>query len=82
MKNDHLKKCEELFRDQPVSTNEYILFFAPQMHSEQRVRNAQLRVRRIHEVARQVSAEEGYLRRDGELSHESESSSIQKLDGS
>lgn len=51
------------------------------MHSEQRMRIAQLRVRRIHEVARQVSAEKGYFRRDDELSHESESSSIQKLDG-
>lgn len=48
------------------------------MHSEQRVRDAQLRVRRIHEVAGQVSAEEGHFRRDDQLPHESKSS-IQKL---
>lgn len=49
------------------------------MHSEQRMRDPLLRFRRVHEVARQVSAEEGLFRRNDELPHESESS-IQKLD--
>lgn len=49
------------------------------MHSKQRVRDAQLRVRRIYNVAGQVSAEEGHFRRDDFRPHESESS-LQKLD--